>query len=659
MKPDQTKHTFRPDINGLRAWAVISVVLFHFEIPGFSGGFVGVDVFFVISGFLMAGIVTKGLEQKDFSLIDFYLSRALRIWPALVAVCLALLWMGWMLLLPSDYKKLSSHIAYSISFVSNIEYWLESGYFDAASHEKWLLHTWSLSVEWQFYLLLPVVLLTTWRIKSGRAAQISVMIAVLIASFAASILTTQIDPDGAFFLLHTRAWEMIVGGLVFYATPFLQPQAKTRFWIEKAGLLLITSSVAIFSTDTKWPGFLATLPVLGAALVIIAKHESRLTGCTLAQWIGERSYSIYLWHWPICVALTHFDIRNDYRAIAIGLLGSTALGHLSYVLVESRIRKKGHTKSSKSVIFGLSVACGGAGVLAVLVWALNGVSGRFDPAIEIAAAEAQNINPRRGECHPNKGPVSPSCHHGRGERKIVLIGDSHANSMVTALSAAGLERGFSVIEWTYSACNFVPGIKKTKEELEKFHKDYQCSEFIYWVQSQLKELPKDVPIVIANRYAAEAFGANEAKKYREKPGVYFSKQHNTADTEFIQEFSNHISNSACQIAKDRKVFMVRPLPEMGFDVPRKLSRQMIFGISQDLYIPLDDYKKRNDWAWAAQNKAREQCGIKIIDPTSILCQKERCYGSMRGRPLYHDDDHLSGFGNQLVTPVFLDIFSSI
>lgn len=658
MDPNNKSHGFRLDINGLRALAVIAVVLYHFEIPGFTGGFIGVDVFFVISGFLMTGIVIKGLEQQTFSHIDFYVARAYRIGPALAAMCAVLLGLGWLFLLPPDYKKLSSHIVYSLAFASNIEYWLESGYFAAASHEKWLLHTWSLAVEWQFYLILPVILSITWKIKKGRIAQFLFLGSILAASLIASILTTQTDQSGAFFLIHTRAWEMLAGGIVFLAAPLFHAPHIIRMWLEKLGLFLIAASIIIFDPESKWPGWIAATPVLGAMLVIIANHKSGLTGSKLAQWLGNRSYSIYLWHWPICVALTHFDIKNSPSIIAIGVFTSIVLGHLSYIFVENKFRKRSVPMAPKTAIFGLGLACMTVAAPAVLVWGLNGVSGRFSNPIEVAAGEEESTPPRRGECHPNKGPKSPSCIHGTGDRRIILIGDSHANSMVASLTSAGAKNGFSVVEWTYSACNFVPGIRKTDSELKKY-RDYQCPGFISWIQSQLETLPHNIPIVIANRYAVEAFGANEARQLKKMPNVYFSKQYEIASPEFIREFSNQIIDGACQIAKDRTVFMVRPIPEMGFNVPQKLSRRMIFGLNEDLYIPLNDYMKRNSWVWDAQNAARERCGVQIIDPTSLLCRDGRCYGSFGMRPLYHDDDHLSGFGNQIVTPIFSDLFNRL
>ena len=165
------RDAFRPDINGLRAWAVIAVVLYHFGVPGFQGGFVGVDIFFVISGFLMTGIITKGIVKGKFSFLEFYLARAKRIIPALVAVCATLLVLGWTFLPSTDYKTLASHSVYSLLFLSNFEYWLSAGYFDAESHEKWLLHTWSLSVEWQGGFKSEVQHLQPCKVRRCKAPQ--------------------------------------------------------------------------------------------------------------------------------------------------------------------------------------------------------------------------------------------------------------------------------------------------------------------------------------------------------------------------------------------------------------------------------------------------------------------------------------------------------
>lgn len=205
---------FRRDINGLRAWAVVSVVLYHFGVLGFTGGFVGVDIFFVISGFLMTQIIVRGLQTDNFSILAFYLARAKRIVPALLVLCAVLLVMGWFVLPAPDYKPLGMHVLTSLLFVSNIQYWREAGYFDAASHDKWLLHTWSLSVEWQFYLLFPILLALLWRLYPGPRNTARLLLLLLIASLVLSVWLTLKKPEAAFFLLPTRAWEMLTGGLV-------------------------------------------------------------------------------------------------------------------------------------------------------------------------------------------------------------------------------------------------------------------------------------------------------------------------------------------------------------------------------------------------------------------------------------------------------------
>lgn len=209
MPKDSQQVGFRTDINGLRAWAVISVLLYHFGISGFSGGFVGVDLFFVISGFLMTSIIIKGLEGNKFLIMSFYAARARRIVPALTALCLFLSVIGYWVLAPLDYKMLATHAIAALGFFSNIKFWSEAGYFDVSSHEKWLLHTWSLSVEWQFYLVLPVLLAAVWHFRPGRTPQFSVTLAGCLLSFATAVAITPQSSSAAFYLLPTRAWEML------------------------------------------------------------------------------------------------------------------------------------------------------------------------------------------------------------------------------------------------------------------------------------------------------------------------------------------------------------------------------------------------------------------------------------------------------------------
>jgi peptidoglycan/LPS O-acetylase OafA/YrhL len=649
---------FRSDINGLRAWAVVAVALYHFGVPGFGGGFVGVDVFFVISGFLMTGIVLRGLERGDFSLIGFYLARARRIVPALAGLCATLLLLGWFVLLPPDYQILSTHAIYSLAFLSNVEYWQEAGYFDQASHEKWLLHTWSLSVEWQFYLLLPVLLAVLWRLAPGRAALRRALCAGAVLSLTYSVWASDSQPSAAFYLLPSRAWELLAGGLVCLLPPLRWTPARRR-WLEGGGLLLIVLAIATFSSQQSWPGWRAAAPVCGAMLVLAARRDSAWTGSRAAQWLGERSYSLYLWHWPIYVVLVYVELRGAPLALAAGLLATLALGHLSYRWLEStgrRLLAPPVRRAGPALLLMLAVVT----LPGLAVWRLHGVAGRFPARVELAAAEAGNLNPRRAACHATTGGDSRSCVYGGADWKVIAVGDSHVEAIVSAIASAAPDRAHAgVVQWSYSSCPFVAGLKTVPASVLNRAGDYDCSQFISWAGTRLAALPPEVPVIIIGRYAAAALGPNEEHQGMAAPTVYFSRIAARPTPLFLDEFASHVTDSACALARQRTVYMVRPIPEMGVDVPKTLSRRMSFGMPGEISVPLADYRRRNAWLWAAQDAAHERCGVRILDPLPYLCHEGRCFGSLDGRPLYHDDNHLSEYGNKLLAPMFEPVFRGL
>ena len=321
---------FRKDINGLRALAVLAVVLFHFNFTWMPGGFAGVDVFFVISGFLMTGIIFRGIAQNNFSILTFYIARANRIIPALTVLCLALMLLGWFYLSPLDYRALGKHAASSVSFLSNAIYWKEAGYFDTASHGKWLLHTWSLSAELQFYIIYPAILVALKKFLSLNALKKTVLLGTLIG-FTFCVIATDKWPDSSYYLLHTRAWEMMLGGLA-YLFPLNLNQAGKKL-AEWLGLALIIGSYLFITEADPWPSHFALFPVLGTFLIIQAQRsDSFFTTNTIAQKIGTWSYSIYLWHWPIAVAIYYFSLHDAFRYLGIAL--SIFLGFLSHRYIE-------------------------------------------------------------------------------------------------------------------------------------------------------------------------------------------------------------------------------------------------------------------------------------------------------------------------------------
>ena len=396
---------FRTDINCLRAYAVLAVIFFHFKIPGASGGFIGVDIFFVISGYLMTGIIIESIEEQKKKgghwLLRFYLARAQRILPALLAICLALLTIGWFILPSDDYQQLGKHCIAAITFISNIIFWQEAGYFDVESHDKWLLHTWSLSIEWQFYLIFPLLIKLIWKILPSRRSVTIALIIGTICSFSFLInLTTERSSEG-FYLLPSRAWEFLIGGLMYLAVSNWKPTDKVAEWMEALGFFLILSSVALLSEKTTWPGSMTMVPVIGTILVLSAQHEtSEWTKLIGLKKIGQWSYSIYLWHWPIMVFLILLEKSEDLNYIVCAIAVTILLGWMSYTLIEVPIRRK--MVFIKPVYNAIGLAC-----LAIIVVTFSlivkenaGFSSRLPKEVELIAAEANNFNKeRRRNCH--------------------------------------------------------------------------------------------------------------------------------------------------------------------------------------------------------------------------------------------------------------------
>ena len=647
--------SFRPDINGLRAWAVLAVVLFHFRAFDLSGGFVGVDVFFVISGFLMTGIVDRGLTNGNFSILNFVLARAKRIIPALLVLIAFLLACGYFFLPPLDLKILGAHSAYGLLFLSNIQFWQEAGYFDTTSHEKWLLHTWSLSVEWQFYLVLPIALALGWRMRPARSTLVAVCSLGCVLSLAASVLLSATDMSASFFLLHTRAWEMLAGGLVYFVGKRLQVNRLAGAIAVYAGLGLILLSIVLFSAPTEWPGWRAPVPVCGAMLTPAANRRVLVTRHAVAQWIGDRSYSIYLWHWPVAVALEYARLQYHFIAAIGGVLCSIALGAVSYALVEKPARQFLGQVSVRRAMMAIGMACICVMGVALGVWKMQGLEKRFGKEVQLAAAGAAARNPHHTRCHQRKGSTSPGCVFGSKESKAIVLGDSHAGALMSAVPRAAAIEGKGVQQWTYDACIFLPGMRHIQPK--RFGKQSDCFGFNNWVQAELNKLPGDIPVIHIGRYARYAMGANEMPGGAGMPEVYFGDEIPGRTTPaFLRRFSQEIVRSACGLAQSRPVYMVRPIPEMPVDVPRYMARRLALGLDPVVGISMDEYRERNGWVWAAQDEARARCGIQILNPLEYLCDGKRCIASVGGRSLFYDHGHLNDYGNAYLVPMFQQVF---
>ena len=646
---------FRTDINGLRAWAVIAVILYHFSIPGFTGGFVGVDIFFVISGFLMTQIVIQGLEQGNFSFWNFYLARARRIIPALLVLSVSLVLLGWFWLLTADYLALGEQVVSALSFISNIVFFHNGGYFATASHEKWLLHSWSLSVEWQFYTLFPFISLIIWRDLGPKGVKYMLTLCALI-SLCLCIYMSKQDPDAAFYLLQYRAWEMVIGGGVWWSMRNRTISQNTSKIIEYLGMALIFYSIFSFDSTIAWPGIHALIPVTGAVLILIAgQQNSWLTGNWITQRLGNSSYSLYLWHWPLVVALNYAGHQESISLIIAALFFTFLLGELSLKFIENPCREQ-LARLNKSQNFIILIVAIGFVVLIAQFMTTQAIASRIPEAVKLAEDESKNYNPKRKQCmlHSKRGGESPLCEFGSGDPSMIIMGDSHANAVVSAAGEAASQHNGSAIELSLSMCTNLSGLKRHGD------KNNACPTFNdkYIEQLSTTAFLPDIPLIMLARHSYYLKGPNES--YHRNFGkalVYFSEYNSEPNDKLNEEYQQALVSTTCELAKNRPVYLVRPIPEMGVNVPKTMARNLMLDKeSVDISVSLEEYHLRHKEIWIAQDAAAQQCGVKILNPLPYLCPNGRCISNIEGRPIYYDDDHLSEYGNKLLKPMFRRVF---
>jgi len=631
---------FRKDINGLRAVAVMAVVIFHFDASWMPGGFTGVDVFFVVSGFLMTGLIFRGLEQESFSILNFYVARANRIVPALAALCVVLLVFGWFYLIPIDYRALGKHVASSIGFLSNVVYWSESGYFSSDSHGKWLLHTWSLSAEWQFYVIYPLVLVTMRKFMSIKAMKVAILFGTLLG-FVCSVIATNKWPIFSYYLLPTRAWEMMIGG-VAYLYPFSLPEKRKRL-VEWFGLILIVSSCFFITEETPWPGYSAIFPVLGSFLIIQAQRsDSLIASNVVLQRLGAWSYSIYLWHWPLVVAIYSFSLGDTYIYLGIGM--SVLLGFISYKYIE-KIRFKGNFDSMLSYLSckPLHMVCV-VGVMGSLTYITKGFVFHYDTGVVAATYEALNKNPRRDECHVGSGKV-PECIYGEGKLAAIVMGDSHAQSIVRSVQKS-LPVNRSVMDWTMSGCRTIENVYNIRD---RGTPDYSCGHFISYALNEISKYP-NIPIVISARYSYLLFGDGGSEI---EDLVSTSRVFNTRSDAYYELMNNAFVDTVCAFSQKNPVVILGQTPEMKYDVPNKMAKELMAGhASFRVKLSADEYNQRHEMFEQIVGKLQDECEVAYVPVADIFCDKEFCYGDIDGRPAYFDDDHLSEFGASKLIPKF-------
>jgi len=356
--------TYRPDIDGLRAIAVLAVLIFHAFPEVLPGGFVGVDVFFVISGYLITGIILRDLERQQFSLRHFYAQRVRRIFPALLLVLLFCLGVGWLALTSGEYKQMGRYVAGGAAFLNNFLFWRDAGYFDSAADSKPLLHLWSLAIEEQFYIFWPLLLIVLAKLfpKDDRLKTRALWLigGLLVVFFGLSVWQVQSDTVAAFYSPLCRSWELLAGAALAALPAKLQ--IRRKHILSLLGLVFLIAAYALIDKHRAFPGAWALLPVLGSGCLIAAGGEAVVNRKLLANramvWVGLISYPLYLWHWPLLSFIRIFEAQTPSAAIRVGLLiVSAVLAYLTYRWIERPIRLLKATPAQKrAVLWGLSLA---------------------------------------------------------------------------------------------------------------------------------------------------------------------------------------------------------------------------------------------------------------------------------------------------------------
>ncbi|MEH6731300.1 MAG: acyltransferase family protein [Pseudoalteromonas distincta] len=616
---------FRQDINGLRAIAVIGVMLFHFQPTLLPGGFAGVDVFFVISGFLMTGIIFKGLASSQFSILRFYLSRANRIIPPLSALCLVILFLGAFILTPQEYAELGKHAYSSILFFSNIVYWNESGYFDSSSSFKWLLHTWSLSVEWQFYIIYPVIVL--FLVKVFNLNTVRLLLAVLTAFlFVFSVLATYYSPNAAYYLLPTRGWEMLVGGLVYLFPANISKDRSKFFEFIAIGFVLI--SYFFIDSDMLWPSYYAVVPVFGVVMLLYVNNQNSLiTGNYILQKLGAASYSIYLWHWPIVVFIYYFELGKF--AALFGITLSILLGFLSYNLIEKVKFIK--PKTVKDILMLPSIYLGAITLtVGLLVSYFDGLESRSSNTNYSLSHELERLKPTKGlnsSCDLNFN-TSAECRNSNSP-EILIWGDSFGMHLVEGVLSSNPDA--KIIQFTKSSCGPIFDLAPMKKG------DFaeSCLEFTSKVKTWIKENTSVKYVVMSSPFI----------QYLKKP-VQFSdgRQRNINISELNRQFASTLTFLE---KKGIKPVIFSPPPMTGRNFGRCLSTQLYKGDElsncnfKEIEIDIIQVEVLN-WLDSLSSK------YKVVSLKNFLCREGVCETHIGNTYVYRDSEHLSKEGAKLL-----------
>ena len=627
---------YRAEIDGLRAVAVMPVLLFHAGFALFGGGFVGVDVFFVISGYLITTLIIDELDNGSFSLIRFYERRARRILPALFFVCLACIPLAWLWLTSSDMKSFAQSLVAVATFWSNVLFWYQSGYFDTSAELKPLLHTWSLAVEEQYYIFFPLFLMLAS--KLGRRH----VVPVLAVVFALSLLVAQWGAyhraAATFYLLPTRGWELLTGA---FAAFYLQRRSvaatpKVKNAMSAAGLVLILGAVFVYDRGTPFPSLYALVPTVGTLLIILCATPGTIVHAVLSSkplvGTGLVSYSLYLWHQPLFAFTRHALPEKPPALVMLGLIAlSAVLAFLTWRYVETPFRLK--SRIARRQVWIASAA--GAFVLVAL-----GLLGYLSNGFPRAYPSVVDTNAENTLVEPT-----------------MVIGDSHAKHLLSGLDAL---MSAKVVDRTSPGCipfynvdrydrRFTPGdcAKFTNSALDEF-----------LATSWLRNL---VMSTMGPVYLDETTFRNTDPARLLGQGVELIDHPEITDRYEI--FETGMRNTFEMVAgrEDKYIVFVIDTPELGIESCFRSAKELrVFGLTLgDLVRSAEPHECRIPRAEFDMRTARyhqfvrgivaDYPHVKLFDPTDLFCDKAWCNGYLEGVGyVYRDVDHLSAVGSTYI-----------
>lgn len=656
---------YRPDIDGLRAIAVLSVIFYHLSLPGAGSGYAGVDVFFVISGFLIGGIVLRERAEGSFTYRRFYARRIRRILPALFAVILCILPFAWTQMTPHDLRYFGGAIAATLAFLSNVWFYTRIDYFNPEAELDPLLHTWSLGVEEQFYLLFPPLVALAARF--GRRALVPLLALLGLASLAVALKTSEAQPTLAFYLLHTRFWELMAGVLAAVFLPRAQglsPALATA--LALAGLALVLIGVTLLPEPQGWPGPTTLVPVLGAVLLVLfgaSGPAGRLLASPPFRAVGLISYSAYLIHHPMISLLAISGHPAESLAAKLAVVAATlVLAGLCWALVEQPFRRPGPLSRPRRWLLGVIF-------LALFAFAIGGhvtkgYRARLPAEAQAVLAHSESRSPTFDKCVRGRTEVesmdpAEACLHNPDAKgpQIVIWGDSHVAAAAYQIAQALPD--YPMREFSIGGCPAIPGMKNIDQLTHApVVAAAGCAAFDQivedWVIAQ-----KDIKLVILYAYWGNYIERDpfDTRAGYVLPDVQYAVPVDDDGSIPEAERQAYLQRQFAGLVRDleaagKEVLIVYPLPVGAWHVPQHVARMMWKeGRKVDrLTYPAAAFRDQTANSRAVLDAAPSGPMTHRLDVSNRLCGPEVCTLYADGVPYFFDTNHLSQAGVGLIAP---------